>query len=186
MRLCHDSLTCVSVYLCLFSKFYCLFVPFKYANWTPYTCKATSLVKFRYVLVPEGTGWVLSYIRMKVHVYSSDKVMSNSHVSPLMWTKLISPLSRIYASVSLVGIGSNNGLSPIRCQAIILINAGSLSIGPLGTNFESKYETFHSRRCIQIYRLQNGDHFVGDFAVVQTEELSEKLEVSSQKCRCRN
>ena len=34
-----------------------------------------------------------------------------------------------------VNIGSDNGLSPIRCQAIILTNAGLLSTGPLGTNF---------------------------------------------------
>ena len=32
-------------------------------------------------------------------------------------------------------IGSNNGLSPGRRQAIIRTNAGILSIGPLGTNF---------------------------------------------------
>ena len=32
-------------------------------------------------------------------------------------------------------IGSKNGLSPGRCQAIIWINAGILLIGPLGTNF---------------------------------------------------
>ena len=32
-------------------------------------------------------------------------------------------------------IGSDNGLSPGRRQAIILTNAGILSIGPLGTNF---------------------------------------------------
>ena len=31
-------------------------------------------------------------------------------------------------------IGSDNGLSPGRCQAIIWINAGILLIGPLGTN----------------------------------------------------
>ena len=31
--------------------------------------------------------------------------------------------------------GSDNGLSPDRCQAIIWINAGVLLIGPLGTNF---------------------------------------------------
>ena len=30
--------------------------------------------------------------------------------------------------------GSNNGLSPGRCQAIIWTNAGILSIGPWGTN----------------------------------------------------
>ena len=33
-----------------------------------------------------------------------------------------------------VNIGSDNGLTPIRCQAIIWTNAGLLSIGPLGTN----------------------------------------------------
>ena len=32
-------------------------------------------------------------------------------------------------------IGSDNGLSPDRCQAIIWTNAGLLLIGPLGTNF---------------------------------------------------
>ena len=32
-------------------------------------------------------------------------------------------------------IGSDNGLSPDRRQAIIWTNAGSLLIGPLGTNF---------------------------------------------------
>ena len=31
--------------------------------------------------------------------------------------------------------GSDNGLSPDRCQAIICTNAGILLIGPLGTNF---------------------------------------------------
>ena len=32
-------------------------------------------------------------------------------------------------------IGSDNGLSPGRCQAIIWTNGGILLIGPLGTNF---------------------------------------------------
>ena len=32
-------------------------------------------------------------------------------------------------------IGSDNGLSPGRCQVIVLTNAGILVIGPLGTNF---------------------------------------------------
>ena len=35
----------------------------------------------------------------------------------------------------LIIIGSNNGLSPDRCQAIIWTNAGLLSIGPLRTYF---------------------------------------------------
>ena len=44
------------------------------------------------------------------------------------------PQCRIYAPVNRVSIGSDNGLSPIRRQSIILTNAGLLSIGPLRTN----------------------------------------------------
>ena len=33
-----------------------------------------------------------------------------------------------------ISIGSDNGLSPIRRQAIIQTNAGLMSTGPLGTN----------------------------------------------------
>ena len=39
-----------------------------------------------------------------------------------------------YASVNWVSIGSDNGLSPDRCQAVIWTNAGILLFGPLGTN----------------------------------------------------
>ena len=42
--------------------------------------------------------------------------------------------THIYVS-KLTIIGSDNGLSPDRRQAIILTNAGILLIGPLGTNF---------------------------------------------------
>ena len=45
------------------------------------------------------------------------------------------PKCSIYATVSWVSIGSDNGFSPVRRQAIIWTNAGLLSIGPLGTNF---------------------------------------------------
>ena len=61
-------------------------------------------------------------------------------------------------------IGSNNGLSPSRRQAITWTNAGILLIWPLGTNFTeilSKIHTFiHSRKCIWKGHLQNGDHFI--------------------------
>ena len=36
---------------------------------------------------------------------------------------------------NLTSVGSDNGLLPGRCQAIIWTNAGLLFIGPLGTNF---------------------------------------------------
>ena len=60
-------------------------------------------------------------------------------------------------------IGSDNGLSPGRRQAIILTNAGILLIVPLGTNFSEIFNnihTFSSRKCIWKGRLQNGGHFV--------------------------
>ena len=60
-------------------------------------------------------------------------------------------------------IGSDNGLSPGRRQAIIWTNAGILLIGPLGTNVNEtsiEIHTFHSRKCIWKCRLENGDHFV--------------------------
>ena len=41
----------------------------------------------------------------------------------------------LYASVNLTIIGSDNGLSPGRHQAIIWTNAGIFLIGPLGTNY---------------------------------------------------
>ena len=43
-------------------------------------------------------------------------------------------MTHIYVS-KLSIIGSDNGLSPDRRQAIIWTNAGLLLIGPLGTNF---------------------------------------------------
>ena len=49
--------------------------------------------------------------------------------------KLIEAQWRLYVSVQHTDIGSNNGLSPGRRQAIILTNAGMLLTGPLETNF---------------------------------------------------
>ena len=55
----------------------------------------------------------------------------------------------------LTTIGSDNGLSPGRRQAIIWINAGLLSVGPLGTNFGEvwieilpfSFKKIHSKMC---------------------------------------
>ena len=60
-------------------------------------------------------------------------------------------------------IGSDNGLSPDRRQAIIWTNDGILLIGPLGTNFSEiliEILTFSSRKCVGKCRLRNGGHFV--------------------------
>ena len=60
-------------------------------------------------------------------------------------------------------IGSDNGLSPDRRQAIIWTNAGILLIGPLETNFSEiliEILTFHSRKCGWKCCLRNGGHLV--------------------------
>ena len=60
-------------------------------------------------------------------------------------------------------IGSDNGLSPGRRQAIIWTNAGILLIRPLGTNFNGiliEIETFLFKKIYFNCRLENGGHFV--------------------------
>ena len=54
---------------------------------------------------------------------------------------IISPYCRIYALVKRVSIASDNGLAPIRRQAIILTNAGLLSIA-LQWNFYQNTKLF--------------------------------------------
>ena len=55
----------------------------------------------------------------------------------IIWSGLLTHWGRMtHICVSkLIIIGSDNGLSPGRCQAIIWTNAGVLLIGPSGTNF---------------------------------------------------
>ena len=63
----------------------------------------------------------------------------------------------------LTNIGSDNGMSPGRRQAIIWTNAGILLIGALGTNFNEmliEFIYFHSQKSIWKCRLENGGHFV--------------------------
>ena len=57
------------------------------------------------------------------------------HIGIKILLKLILPQCCIYASVSWIIIGTGNGLSPIRRQAITSTNAVLLSIGLLGTSF---------------------------------------------------
>ena len=84
-----------------------------------------------------------------------------------IWSVMSSGMSLahlpIYAPVNWVRIGSDNGLAPIRRQAIISTNAGLLSIGPFGTNFSEiliTIQNFSFTKSICKYRLWNGGHFV--------------------------
>ena len=60
----------------------------------------------------------------------------------------------MYASENWVNIGSVNGLSPVRRQAITWTNAGLLSIGPLRTNFS---EIWIKIKQEQLERLRSED-----------------------------
>ena len=98
--------------------------------------------------------------QMYAHI-NKCRYASQNVILPLrhLCSQLISPLCCIYASVNRVSIGSDNGLSPTRRQAIILTNAGLLSIGSLETNFSEfliKIQIYHSRKCIWKYCLWNG------------------------------
>ena len=60
-------------------------------------------------------------------------------------------------------IGSDNGLSPGRRQAIIWTNAGILFIGPSGTNFNEisiEIRTFSFKKIHSKCRLEIGGRFV--------------------------
>ena len=59
-------------------------------------------------------------------------------------------------------IGSDNGLSPARRQAIFRTNAGILLIRPLGTKISEIFievYTFSFKKCIWKCRLENDGHF---------------------------
>ena len=78
--------------------------------------------------------------------------------------QLIEAGSHIYASlIRWIIIGSGNGLSPVRCQAITWTNADLLSIESIGTSFSEimidEFKHFHWRKCVWKCRLQNVGHF---------------------------
>ena len=77
----------------------------------------------------------------------------------------------IYASVQHTNIASDNGLTPIWCQAIIWTNAALLSIRTVGTHFGEilfKIQKFHSRKCTCKCHLRNGGHSVSGSNIVLT------------------
>ena len=80
-------------------------------------------------------------------------------------------------------IGSDNGLSPGRRQAIIWTNVGILLIGPLGTNFNemlTEIHTFHSRKSIWKCCLENGVHFVSASMCLHIEAETKRTTFSRQ------
>ena len=60
-------------------------------------------------------------------------------------------------------IGSDYSLSPRRCQAIIWTMLEYYQLDPweqTSVKFQSKFQHFHSRKCVWMCRLRTGGHFV--------------------------
>ena len=74
------------------------------------------------------------------------------------------PWCCIYASVNWASIGSGNGLSPVRRQAITWTRAGLLSIGLNGNEFQWNSNRnsviFIQENAFEIVICQNDGHFV--------------------------
>ena len=111
----------------------------------------------------------------RMHHGVDDSITSLRHIAFLNWfcpiraivNQAISlgshgpKIQRSYSHLAGVNIGSDNGLLPERCQAIIYNNAKVLLTGPL-TSMElySKFINVHRRKCIWKCRLQNGVYIV--------------------------
>ena len=86
-------------------------------------------------------------------------------------------------------IGSDNGLSPDRRQAIIWINAGLLLIGPLGTNFseiliEILAFSFKKMR-LEVSSAKRRPCCLGlNVLIKQIEKYNTGWSIYTKKCRC--
>ena len=80
-------------------------------------------------------------------------------------------------------IGSDNGLSPGRCQAIIWTNDGILLIGRLGTNFSEsliKIHTFSFKKMHFKMSPENIVHFVSASMCLWQNEADEEILKASE------
>ena len=81
----------------------------------------------------------------------------------------------------LTTIGSDNGLSPGRRQAIIWTSVGILLMGPLGTNFSEiliAIQAFSFQKMHLKYRPWNGVQFVLGLNVLMTSKMATQLTTS--------
>ena len=74
----------------------------------------------------QNESWYIIEMTKVKHRWNLELTKHNPYVIEAEWRMCVSKLTTI---------GSDNGLSPRRRQAIIWTNAGIFLIGPLGTNF---------------------------------------------------
>ena len=106
-------------------------------------------------------------VRLPTHICVTRPQWVNWHMyHSMVWSKTLclslTPWGRVthICVTKLTAIGSDNGLSPARRQAIIWINAGILLIEQTSVKSWPKFIHFHWRKCIWKCRLVNGGHFV--------------------------
>ena len=97
-----------------------------YALQLPQTCNKLSMGPF-----------CIDSLRLSGHSLAPSYRCHHSALTHWSWVMLI-------CVSKLTIIGSDNGLPPGRCQAIIWTNAGILLIGPLGTNFSEILIKIHT------------------------------------------
>ena len=81
----------------------------------------------------------LAFLKWIFQIWFSESALSSIFLNFMTW----GPMTHICVS-KLTIIGSDNGLSPGRCQAIIWTIVGILLIGPLGTKFSEISIAIHT------------------------------------------
>ena len=113
-----------------------------------------------HLLMKCSLKWIL--LKTAVYFFKFSKQTPNS--SPMAHLTLTHWGQVTHICISkLTIVGSDNGLSPGRRQAIIWTNAGILVTGPLGTNFSEILIELHTFSFTKMYWtccLWNGSHFV--------------------------
>ena len=95
-------------------------------NWTPRSRMREQANKIeQFIFLKKETTKTLQ---------KKENILKNCQKKPVIPYTIITDFTLIYNFI-LCLIGSENGLSPIQCQAIIWTIAGLLLIGTLGTNF---------------------------------------------------
>ena len=103
-------------------------------------------------------------VRLPRNEKQTYRLNSRPQMWPMVWIyQIVTGVTSVVGVPSTHLVGSDNGLLPGRCQAIIWTSAGILLIRTLGTSFNeivSEIHTLSSRKCTWKWHLQNGGNFV--------------------------
>ena len=113
----------------------------KYLEHFLWNCPQVNAIRLHWWLVNIGSG---NGLVSSGNNPLPEQMLSHNELGHNEWTHSGQLMHICISKLSLTIIGSNNGLSPGRCWAIILTNAGILLIGPLGTNFNDILIEIHT------------------------------------------